>query len=163
MWSCPIKWISYLCQIDEQRKWYKFLPVCMMRKWYAGQWPWCWWKEIWKIVSIFSIPTSIRLGVALAQIRVAFCEHWDETLVAVFKPHHSTGMVIYNFRSCFSRPQVTQNQTAQISQGVKWKEEVYEEQTTSIFIFMTDVVGGVEGVVVYRDICSALERRAMSL
>lgn len=73
-----------------------------MRKWYAGQWPWCWWKEIWKIVSIFSTPTSIQLGVALAQIRVAFCEHWDETLVvAVFKHHHSAGMVIYNFRNCF--------------------------------------------------------------
>lgn len=40
-------------------------------------------------------PRAFSLG-------VAFCKHWDETLVvAVFKHHHSTGMVSYNFRNCF--------------------------------------------------------------
>lgn len=56
-------------------------------------------KKYGKMVSIFSIPTSAESGVALAQ---AFCEHLDETLVdAVFKDHHSTALVIHNFRNCF--------------------------------------------------------------
>lgn len=63
------------------------------------------------MVSIFSIPMSIQLGVALAQTHVAFCEHWDETLVlAVFKHHHLTGMVIYSFQNrCLSLSDIESN------------------------------------------------------
>lgn len=59
-------------------------------------------KKYGKWFLYLSSPRAFSWGVALPQTRGAFCEHWDETLVvAVFKHHHTTAVVIYNFRNRF--------------------------------------------------------------